>query len=382
MDSTAEILTSYAHSLKYSDLTPAAIHGAKRSIVDSVGCALGALPAEPMQALRAVASRVNATTPATLIGTDIRTSPEWAALVNGSMVRFLDFSDDYFGGKSDVGPHPSDNIGSVLAAVESSRLDGRALLLGTVLSYEVGGHLTDHFSIYGQGWDYTILHAIAASLAVGNVFGLSAAQMRNALGIAVVSNVGLAETRHGDISNWKGIAGPSASRAGLTAALLAKEGITGPGAPFEGRAGLMNQLKHRFALDSLGTKASGFKVEGTFFKNFPVRYDTQLPIEIALGVREKVDVNQISSITVFIEKSSVLDRVRSPRMWDPPSRETADHSAVYLIAAALMDGVIGEETFAPTAISRSCSSFPYGQGADGRGPRVHGRLPPRDELSL
>jgi 2-methylcitrate dehydratase len=347
MDGIAELLSTYAKGLRYSDLTRRAIHAAKRSIVDSMGCALSALAARPMQALCALAGRVSATSPATVIGTNIRTSPEWAALVNGALVRYRDFSDDYFGGKADVGPHPSDNIGSIMAAVESSALDGRALVLGTVLTYEIGGRLTDQFSIYRQGWDYTILHAISSSLAVGRVLDLTDDQMRNALGIAVVSNVALAQTRHGEISNWKGIAGPNASRCGLTAALLAKEGITGPRAPFEGRAGLMKQLNHSFELSEFGGADTDFKIEGTFFKNFPVRYETQLPIEIALGLRRDVEVDEIASITVFTESSSVVDRIGNPDLWDPMGRETADHSAPYLIAAALVDGAITDATFTP-----------------------------------
>ena len=347
MDGTAQLLATYAKGLQYTDLTAGAIHAAKRSIVDSMGCALAALATPPMKALCAVASRVSATAPATVIGTQIRTSPEWAALVNGSLVRCLDFSDDYFGGNADVGPHPSDNIGSIMAAVESAELDCKALLLGTVLTYEIGGRLTDHFSIYRKGWDYTILHAISTSLAAGRVLDLSIEQMRNALGIAVVSNVALAETRHGDISNWKGIAGPNASRSGLTAALLAREGITGPSAPFEGHAGLMKQLNHSFALGIFGGPGIPFKIEGTFFKNFPVRYETQLPIEIALDVRRNVKLDEIASISVFTEGSSVVDRVSNPKLWDPMSRETADHSAPYLIAAALVDGAISGETFTP-----------------------------------
>ena len=347
MDRTAEQLATYAQRLRYSDLSPGAVHAVKRSVVDSIGCALGAFDAEPMQAVRVVASRVSATAPATVIGTNIRTSPEWAALANGAMVRYLDFSDDYFGGHGDVGPHPSDNIGALLAAVESTCLNGKALVVSVALAYEVCAQLLDQFSVYGNGWDYPILHSISTALAVGNVIGLTDDQMRNALGIAVVSNVCLAETRLGEISNWKGIAGPNGSRSGLLAALLAKEGITGPHAPFEGHAGLAKQLKCSFSLNTFGGGNTPFKVEGTFFKHLPVGYGIQLPVAIALQLRDRVRLDDIESICVHVDKRAVVDRAFHPNLWNPTSRETADHSAPYLIAAALVDGHITHETFTP-----------------------------------
>ena len=161
------------------------------------------------------------------------------------MIRYLDFSDDYFGGSGDIGPHPSDNICGVMAAAESAGADGRALILGMVIAYEACAHLVDKINYGGvkPTWDYTVLHAIATSLGAGRVLGLSRAQIRDALALATVSNISLLQTRQGELSNWKGIAGPNGSRNGLFAAMLAREGITGPEDPFEGKAGWMKHLQ-------------------------------------------------------------------------------------------------------------------------------------------
>ena len=91
--------------------------------------------------------------------------------------------------------------------------------------------------------------------------------MGNALALAVVPNICLYQTRLGDISNWKGLAGPNGSRNGLFAALLAREGITGPDEPFEGKAGLMKQLDNPFELGDFGGGTTPFKVQSTFFKS-------------------------------------------------------------------------------------------------------------------
>ncbi len=110
MDRTVDKISTYAASLTYSDLTPEAIHAVKRSLIDSIGCALGAFAAEPVKIARRLAARVSSSMPASVLGTFMKTSPEMAAFVNGIMVRYLDFNDDYL---NKDGPHPSDNISAV-----------------------------------------------------------------------------------------------------------------------------------------------------------------------------------------------------------------------------------------------------------------------------
>jgi 2-methylcitrate dehydratase len=349
VDHTGEAFVTFAHELKFSDLTDGAIHAAKRSLIDSIGCAFGSFDADSSRALRHLASQVTATSPATVIGTNLRTAPDYAALTNGAMIRYLDYSDDYFGGAGDIGPHPSDNIGGVLAAAESAGADGRALILGIVIAYEACAQLTDRVNHGGAKptWDYTTLHAISTSLGAARVLGLTREQMRDALALATVSNITLLQTRHGELSNWKGIAGPNGSRNGLFAAMLAREGITGPDAPFEGKAGWMKHLKMPFELGPFGGGGRPFKVEGIYYKFFPIRYSAQLMVWVALELREKVNVANIASICVYVPKRYVTSRADAPEHWNPTTRETTDHSFPFLIAASLIDGAINGRTFTP-----------------------------------
>ena len=353
MDKTREKLVSYVSDLGYADLTPAAIHAVKRSVVDAIGCAVGAFHAGPIAAARTIASQVTANRPATIIGTKIKSSPELAAFANGAMIRYADFSDDYFGGNGETGPHPSDNIGAVLAACEAAGADSKTLILGIALVYEICGQIVDRSNLQardrGRGWDYPIIHAISSSLATSKVLGLSREQMGNALALAVVPNICLNETRYGDLSNWKAFAGPNGSRNGLFATLIAKAGITGPEKPFEGKYGYMKQLNDWYELGTFGGHGTPFKVEGTFFKYLPVRYTIQLALWVAFELRTKVKLDDIESIRVYLEAGSsrVADPADSPEYWNPMSRETADHSFPYLIGAALVDGEITEKTFTP-----------------------------------
>ena len=347
MDKTTDKFVTYVSDLSYSDLTPAAIHAVKRSVVDSIGCAFGAFHAAPLKAIRNLAAQVTALRPATVIGTQVKTSPELAALANGAMVRYLDFSDDYFGGSGDIGPHPSDNIFGVLAATETTGADGKSFILGTAIAYEACGQIVDQINLRGvkRSWDYPVLHSIGTSLGAGKIMGLSREQMRDALALAVVPNICLNQTRNGQLSNWKGFAGPNGSRNGLFAALLAREGVTGPAEPFEGKAGLMKHLNNPFELGVLGGKGVPFKIEGTFYKCMPVRYTVQLPVWIALELRKKVRIADIEAVCVYVVKRYVISKSDYPEYWDPTTRETADHSAVYLIGAAFVDGEITARTF-------------------------------------
>ena len=230
---------------------------AKRCLVDAVGCASARRAPTSSTATAEVASTATSSRPATLFGTTIQTTPEMAAFVNGSATRCLDFNDDYFGtdesnAHGDTGPHPSDNIGGVLAAAQVAGASGADTLLGIVIAYEVCGQLVDEVVIRGNGWDHPIFHSIATSAASARLLGLSRAQAANALRLAVVPNICLYETRVGSISNWKGLAGPNGSRNGLFAALLAEAGITGPEMAFEGARGFMRQLDHKFSLGPFG----------------------------------------------------------------------------------------------------------------------------------
>ncbi|MDO8567831.1 MAG: MmgE/PrpD family protein [Dehalococcoidales bacterium] len=344
MDKTTGRFADYTAALTYADLTPEALHAVKRCLVDSVGCAFGGFNAEPVKALRALAARVTAASPASLFGTRIRSSPEWATLVNATMVRYLDFSDDYFGGDGmQAGPHPSDNIAAVWAAAESSGADGKSLLLGIALAYEACGQLVDNV-LLNPRFDYTVMHAVATALGAGRVMGLSRDQLANAVGLAVVPNISLWQNRTGHLSNWKGCAGPNGSRAGLLAAMLAGEGITGPAESFEGPAGFMKVLQCPFELGDFGGGKTPFKVELTYFKYMPVMYSIQTPIWIAFELRQKVKIEDIESIVVYIDAQNLGRGSYSPERWNPTTRETADHSAPFLIGAALVDGEITPNT--------------------------------------
>ncbi|MFH1672468.1 MAG: MmgE/PrpD family protein, partial [Pseudomonadota bacterium] len=320
-----------------------ALHAVKRSLIDSIGCALGAFAAEPVKIARRLAASVSSSMPASLLGTYMRTSPEMAAFVNGIMVRYLDFNDDYL---NKDGPHPSDNIPAILAICEALHADGKALACSITLAYEIVDHLVDSADFNFRGWDYVTETAIGSALGVGKVMGLSKQEMAQALALAVAPNIALWQTRVGELSMWKGCAGPNAARNGLFAALLAREGMTGPNQIIEGPCGLWNQVTGRFDLGPFGGGEHPFKIQETFFKPRPVMYTVLLPVETALKLRGEVAINDIDSIQIFLDAFCVASSA-GPEKFDPHTRETADHSIPYLVVAALVDGEISEKSYTP-----------------------------------
>jgi 2-methylcitrate dehydratase len=352
VDTVVQGFTEFAAQVEVGHLSDATIWSAKRCLVDAVGCALNAYDSGPIRALRTIARTMTSSRPATLFGTSIQTTPDMAAFVNGGMIRCLDFNDDYFGlpgssARGDTGPHPSDNIGGVLATAQVAQADGKTALLGIVIAYEVCGQLVDEVVLRANGWDHPIFHSIASSVASGRLLGLSPGRIADAIRLAVAPNICLFESRIGSISNWKGLAGPNGSRNGVFAALLAEAGITGPEMAFEGARGFMRQLNHRFSLGPFGGNGRAFRIENTYFKQLPLRYEFQLPVQLALELRERIDPSDIAELRVCLEEKSVVPRASEPSLWRPETRETADHSGPYLIAAALVDGGINEETFDP-----------------------------------
>ena len=102
--------------------------------MDTVGCALGGAESPPAKIARAAASEITSAVPSTVLISGQKTSPDLAAFANGVMIRYLDFNDTYAGSPT---CHPSDLLAPVLAVVDAKHGDGKDVILGTVLGYEV-----------------------------------------------------------------------------------------------------------------------------------------------------------------------------------------------------------------------------------------------------
>jgi 2-methylcitrate dehydratase len=356
MKTLAEQLVRYAASLSYDSLPPAVVHEVKRRVIDSLGCAFGAWQSEPCVAARRVALTFGAQPGATVLGTRHRAPPDWTAFANGCLVRYLDYNDTYL---SKEPAHPSDNIPAALAAAEAAGAEGADLILAVALAYEVQCRLCDTASLRARGWDHVTYGAFSTALAAAKLFRLDPRQAQHALGIAGVAGAAMRQARVGELSHWKGCAFAGAARHGLFAALLARAGVTGPAPIFEGEMGFEKLVSGRLQTDpaqwATGATDSGpsaFMILNTSIKYWPAEYHSQSAIEAALQLRSWMgSISQVQSVLVQSHDAAVDIIGSEPEKWRPASRETADHSLPWIVAAALADGEITARQFAPERLT-------------------------------
>jgi len=333
-------LANWVAGLRYEELPPEAIHEAKRRVIDSIGCALGAYRSAPARIARLEAQDVSDACGATVWGTRHKTTPSLAAFANGTMVRYLDFNDTYL---SKEPAHPSDNIPAALAVAQSADLAGKEALLGMVIGYEVQCRLCDAASLRARGWDHVYYGALSTALLSGRLWGLDAARLEHALGLAGVCNIATRQTRTGQLSMWKACAFANAARNGLFAASLARRGMTGPHEIFEGPKGIFRMLTGPFELELAGD--GDFMINRTYIKYWPAEYHSQSAIDAALRLREEIGPARMEGISIGSFEAAVSIIGSEPEKWRPTSRETADHSMPYCVAVALLDGEVTLRSF-------------------------------------
>jgi 2-methylcitrate dehydratase len=266
-----------------------------------------------------------------------RTSPDLAAFANGVMIRYLDFNDTYTGS---VTCHPSDLLAPVLAVVDASNGNGKDVILGTVLGYEILCGLIDAGSEErGRSWDQSTYGVIAAAVAAAKLFGLTKEQMTNAISLAISSHISLGQVRRGQISHWKGCALANASRNAVFCAMLAAKGMTGPEEGFEGKAGFFNSTGIRFEIRPFADSADAYRIMRARLKAFPSGYFSQSAIEAILNLRSQItDLDDIKEIRLQTFPAGYEVMGSGEANWQPETRESADHSLPFVMAVALMEG--------------------------------------------
>jgi len=289
---------------------------------------------------RAIAGRVQAKTPARILGTLEESSPELAAFANGVMMRYLDLNDATGIG----GGHPSDMFGALLAAAESTRADGKTFMTAAIIAYELYLGFFAAIQIRTRGWDHVVYTVMGAAAGAAKIMGLDRDRMANAISHALTPNMALGVARRGQLSMWKGCAGGNAARNAIFAAQLAAEGITAAEAVFEGDNGVRNAVGE-FEWPVFDWEHRSFRLTGTQIKMYPCIYPGQSPVAATLAVQPGLNAEDIEKVVVRTYLNAWWESASEPEMWDPATRETADHSIPYLVSAVLLDGRIEAASF-------------------------------------
>lgn len=327
MERLTEQIATFSQRLTYSDLPPPVIAKAKDLLLDALGCALGAVSSPPARIAQAMAAGVTSTTPATVLCTGHRSSPDLAAFANGVMIRYLDYN-------------PSDVISAVLAATEAGHGDGKSAIVGMVLAFEVlSGLRPDRDRAAGGGtrWDSATFTTIAAAAVAARELGLDQEQTGHAISLAAVSHLTLGKVRRGQMSHWKGCATANGSRNAVFCALLASQGMTGPNPVFEGRNGFFEAIGAELAFEP--TTSGDFEIMDAYVKWAPCGFYGQGAIEAALELRGQIaGPDAIREVRILTSPHGAEAMATDVSRWQPDTRETADHSLPFVVAMALMEG--------------------------------------------
>ena len=344
----AQRLGAFVRRARFEDISEVARRELKARVLDSLGCAIGALGGEPIATLRAHVEEFGGKPLATLVGGG-KTAPDRAAFFNGALVRYLDFNDSFLAKGETC--HPSDNLGAVLAGSEYANRSGKEVLTALAVAYQVQCRLSEAAPVRAKGFDHVTQGAYAAAAGVAKALGLNEAGTANAIAISGTANNALRVTRTGALSHWKGLAYPNTGFAATHAAFLAMRGITGPLEVFEGEKGFMESIAGKF---DINWEREGLEsVRRTIIKKYNAEIHSQPAIEGILELREAhhpriEDVDQIQ-VKVFDVAHKIIG---GPEKYDVRTKEEADHSLPYIVAVALLDGQVTPAQYAPERIVR------------------------------
>ena len=331
-------LSRWAADLRYKDLSADAIYQAKRFLLDSFGCALGGYQQHDVKIALEVIDEIAAIGRATVIGTGRRIDPVSASFANALMIRCMDYNDIYW--KQDP-CHPSDIFPAAIACCERTSSDGKELIVGLVLGHELEMRLCEAAfpGIRERGWHHATLTAFVSPIVAGRALHLRWEQIQHAIGISASRHCTLGAVTAGKLTMMKNTVDPMATQSGVLAALLAEKGYSGPEHVIDGKEGLTHVFKPDWKLgvltDGLG---ESWRITQCGMKAFPTEALTHTPISAVLDLVKSNDLRPDDVQKIQIRSlARAADILSDPSKYDPRTKETADHSLPYVIAAALVD---------------------------------------------
>jgi 2-methylcitrate dehydratase len=261
-----------------------------------------------------------------------------AALANALMIRCMDYNDIYW--KQDPS-HPSDIFPAAMACCERVGANGRELIVGLVLGHEFEMRFCEAAfpGIRERGWHHATLTAFVSPIVAGRALKLTAEQIQHAIGISASRQCTLGAVTAGKLTMMKNTVDPLATQSGVLAALLAEKGYTGPEHVVDGKEGLTHvfgpEWKLNLLTDGLG---ESWRIAQCGMKAFPTEALTHTPISATLELVKTNDLKPDEIKEVHIRSlARAADILADPSKYDPHTKETADHSLPYVIAAAVAD---------------------------------------------
>ncbi len=331
-------MSRWAAGLQFKDISPDAVYQSKRFLLDSFGCALGGYQQHDVCIALDILGEIAGRGLATVIGSRDRIDPVSAALANALMIRCMDYNDIYW--KQDPS-HPSDIFPAAIACGERAKSNGEELIVGLVLGHEFEMRLCEAAfpGIRERGWHHATLTAFVSPIVAGRMLHLKWEQIQHAIGISASQHCTLGAVTAGKLTMMKNTVDPMATQSGVLAALLAEKGYTGPEHVIDGKEGLTHVFKPEWKLDLLTSGlGQSWRITQCGMKAFPTEALTHTPISAVLDIVKSQDLQpeHVSKIQIR-SLARAADILSDPSKYDPHTKETADHSLPYVIAAALAE---------------------------------------------
>ncbi|MEM9988366.1 MAG: MmgE/PrpD family protein [Pseudomonadota bacterium] len=325
-------------------------------IIDNASVAIASLNRGPIKTARAQAKAHLRNGGATLFGLPSTTTvaAEWAAWANGTAVRELDFHDTFLAADYS---HPGDNIPPILAVAQQMGKSGADLLRGIVTAYEIQVNLVKGICLHEHKIDHIAHIGPSASAGVGTLLGLEKDMIYQAIQQGLHCTVTTRQSRKGEISSWKAFAPAYAGKTAIEAVDRCMRGEGAPSPIYEGEDSVISFiLNGRTARDQgkspyepsymvpLPTPGEAKRaILETYTKEHSAEYQSQALIDLAFKMGKKIEnFDKVKSIVLHTSHHThyvIGTGAGDPQKMDPhASRETLDHSIMYIFAVALQDG--------------------------------------------
>jgi len=337
-------LARYALGLNFDMLPDDVVHQAKRLLLDTLGVAIGAYDAPGRPICEAAANELGGPEEATVFGSGLRTSMLNATLVNGFMVRYLDYMD--------LGSSPGHNseiVPSILSVCERLKLGGQDFLTAMLISYELGARISAAIP-RGYKFKNNIRGGLSLPPALGKLMGLNEKQIANAMGICASYSLplGILDNDSDEFTMTKNVNFSFVAQNAIQACILAKQGFTGPIRVVEGDKGFNDAIAQGEMNLDLLKDLGGWLIHKVRFKPLCANGTTIPHVLATLAVVKEHDLKaeDIQAVRIITCPRESRHTTSLAKKY-PRNGETADHSAFYANAIAIKERNFGPESFKP-----------------------------------
>ena len=315
-------------------------------IIDNASVAIASFNRKPVISAREMALAHPRKNGATLFGVSPKKKfdCEWAAWANGTAVRELDFHDTFLAADYS---HPGDNIPPILAVAQQKKLSGKDLIRGILTGYEVQVNLVKGICLHEHKIDHIAHLGPSVAAGLGTLLKLNTETIYQSVQQALHTTVSTRQSRKGEISSWKAFAPAHAGKLAIEAVDRCMRGEGAPSPIYEGEdsviAYVLSGPKAKYSVPLPNINEEKKAILETYTKEHSAEYQSQALIDLARRMNESIDnVSKIKSVDIHTSHHThyvIGTGAKDPQKMDPnASRETLDHSIMYIFAVALEDG--------------------------------------------